>query len=146
MLVAENELAVTESKIAPQSTPMPQPTTATASQEFPATPITAQTLLLLTSTPKYERIATPTISEPPQLSTSHSQHTENLFSGSPSSTKDFPNAAAVQMDLLLANQHTIMANQTELQVYQQALERRMDKIENLMLQILKALWKGKGNQ
>ena len=42
---------------------------------------------------------------------------------------------------MLAYQHTIMANQTELQAHQQALERRMDKIENLMLQILKALQK-----
>ena len=50
------------------------------------------------------------------------------------------------MDFLLANQHIIMANQTELQAHQQALERKMDKMENLMLQILKALQKGKINQ
>ena len=49
-------------------------------------------------------------------------------------------------NLMLANQRTIMVNQTELQAHQQALERRMDKMENLILQILKALQKGKGNQ
>ena len=43
------------------------------------------------------------------------------------------------MDLLLANQHTIMANQCELQAHQQALERKMSKTEQLLLQILKAL-------
>ena len=38
-----------------------------------------------------------------------------------------PNATEVQMDLILANQH--------------ALERRMDKIEILMLQLIRALQK-----
>ena len=89
---------------------MPQPITTTASQEFPATPITAQTLLLLTSTPKYDKTATLTIFEPQQSSASHSQHTEKLPSGDPSSTEVFLDAVEVQMDLLLANQHSIMAN------------------------------------
>ena len=56
-----------------------------------------------------------------------------------------PSSAEVQMDLLLANQHTIMANQAKLQAHQQRLERRMDKMENLLLQILKTIQKGKGN-
>ena len=56
--------AVVESDIAPQSTLMPQPTTAAASQEFPATLVTAQTLLLLTSTLIYDRIVTPAAFEP----------------------------------------------------------------------------------
>ena len=62
---------------------MPNPTTATVSQDIPATPVTAQTLLLLTSTPKFDRIATPAISEPQPSSTSHSQHTEKLPSEAP---------------------------------------------------------------
>ena len=60
----ENEADVAESKIAPLNTLMPQPTTTTASQELSATLVTAQTLLLLTSSPKYNRTATPAISEP----------------------------------------------------------------------------------
>ena len=38
----ENEAAVTESEIAPLSTPMPHPTIATVSQEFVTTLITVQ--------------------------------------------------------------------------------------------------------
>ena len=60
----ENEAAITESKIAPLSTLMPDRTIATVSQDVPTTLVTAQTLLLLTPTPKYDRIATPAISEP----------------------------------------------------------------------------------
>ena len=66
ILVAQPETApaVAEFEIAPQSTPVPQQTVATVSQEYPATPVTAQTLLLLTSTPIYDRTATPAIFEP----------------------------------------------------------------------------------
>ena len=57
ILIARPETASTiaESEIAPLSTPMPQPATATVSQEFPATLIIAQTLLLLTSTPIFDK-------------------------------------------------------------------------------------------
>ena len=71
-----------------------------------------------------------------------SHHIIKLPFRAPSNAEAFPDATEVHMDLLLANQHTIMANQTELQ----ALERRMDKMEHLMLQILKALQNGKVNQ
>ena len=60
----ENEPAIAEYEIASQSTSMPQPTVATASQEFFATPVTTSTLLLLTSAPIYDRTATPTVSKP----------------------------------------------------------------------------------
>ena len=125
---------------------MPNPIIAIVFQDVPATPVTAQTLLLLTSTPKYDRTTTPAISEPQQSSASHSQHTEKLPYGDPSSVEVFQNAAEAQMDLLLANQHSIMANQAELQAHQQRLDRRMDKMENLLLQILNMIQKVKGNQ
>ena len=112
---------------------MPQPATTIVSQELSATLIIAQTLLLLTSTPEYDRTATPTVSKPKQSLASHSQHTEKLLSRDPSSAEVFPNAAEVQMDLLLAKQYAIMANQVELQTHQQRLDRRMDKMENLLL-------------
>ena len=82
---------------------MPHPTIAIVSQDIPPTPITAQTLLLLTSTPKYDKIATPAISKPQPSSTSHSQHTKKLPSEAPSSVGVFPNAVEVQLDFLLAN-------------------------------------------
>ena len=113
ILVAESEnvVATAEFEAENLNTPMQNPTSATVFQDVPATPVTAQILLLLTSTPKYDKIATPIVSEPQQSSASHSQHTEKLPSGDPSSAEVFPNATEVQMDLLLANQHTIMANQ-----------------------------------
>ena len=43
------------------------------------------------------------------------------------------------MDLLLANQQTIMANQQQPMTNQHALEKRMDKMEGLLVQLLKAL-------
>ena len=43
------------------------------------------------------------------------------------------------MDLLLANQQTIMANQQQLMANQHAMERSMEKMESLMLQLLRAL-------
>ena len=80
ILVAQPKTAptVAESEIAPLSTPMPQPATATVSQEFPATPVTAQTLLLLTSTPIFDKTASPAVSEPHQSSTNRSHHTEKI--------------------------------------------------------------------
>ena len=68
-------------------------------------------------------------------------HTEKLPSEEPSAVDILPNTTELRMDLILANQQTIMANQ-------HALEKRMDKMENLMLQLIRALQKGdtKGNQ
>ena len=85
-------------------------------------------MLLLTSTPIYDRTATPAASEPQQSSASHSQHTKKVPTKDPSSAKVLLNAAEVQMDLLLANQYTIMANQAKIQAHQQRLDRRMDKM------------------
>ena len=89
ILVAQPKTAsaVARSEIAPLSTPMPQPAIATVSQEFPATPVTAQTLLLLTSTPIFDKIASPTVSEPHQSSINHSHHTEKIPSEEPSSAE-----------------------------------------------------------
>ena len=100
----------------------------------------------MTFAPKFDKTTTPAIFELAQSSASQSLHIVKLLSGAPSNAEAFPNATQVQMDLLLTNQHIIIANQTEFQAHQQALERRIDKMENLMLQILKALQKGKGNQ
>ena len=97
ILVAEPEIetAVVESEIEPQSTTMPQPTTATASQEFPATPVTTQTLLLLTSAPIYDRTATLAASEHPQSPASQSQHTEKVPTEDPSSAEVLLNATEI---------------------------------------------------
>ena len=89
---------------------MPHLATGTASQEIPATLVTAQTMLLLTSKPKFGKTAAPAISELAQSLASHSHHTMKLPSEGPSNIEAFPDAAKVQMDLLLANQHIIMAN------------------------------------
>ena len=110
-----NEVAVSEFEGATLRTPMPHPATATAFQKIPVTPVTAQTLLLLTSTPKYDRAATPTVSKHQLSSASHIQHMVKLPSGAPSSAEVSLNAAEVQMEVLLAHQHTIMANEAELQ-------------------------------
>ena len=82
---------------------MPQPTTATTSQDFPATPVATQTLLLLTSTPIYDRTATPAASEHPQSPASQNQHTEKVPIEDPLSAGVLLNATEVQLDLLLAN-------------------------------------------
>ena len=117
VIETKNEAAISEFEAAPLSTPMPYLAIATTSQEIPATPVTAQTLLLLTFTLKFDRTATPAISEPQLSSASHSQHTVKLPSGVPLNAEAFPNDAEVQMDLILANQHIIMANQTKLQAH-----------------------------
>ena len=57
----------------------------------------------------------------------------------PSTVDVLPDATEVQMDLILANQQTIMTNRHKLQVNQHALKRRMDRMVNLLLQMLKAL-------
>ena len=80
-------------------------------------------MLLVTSTPIYDRTATVAIFEPQQLSASHSQCIEKMATGEHSFAEVLLNATEVQMDQLLANQHTIMANQ----------DLRMDKIEHILL-------------
>ena len=90
-----NEAALLEYKVAPLSTPMPHLTTITTSQEILATLLTAQTLLLLTSTLKFYRIATLAVSKPQLSSTSHSQNTKKLPSRAPSNADVFPNAVEV---------------------------------------------------
>ena len=113
------------------STPLLNPTMATAFQDHPATPSTAKTLLLLTTSPRFDRTATKTSSK----FAKSSARQEKLPSKESSIAYVFPNATEVHIDLTLANQHTTMA-------YQYALDRRMDKMESLMLQILKVLQKG----
>ena len=141
ILVAQPETTPTiaESDIAPQSTPMPQLAIASVSQEFPATPVTVQTLLLLTSTLMLDKTTSPAVFEPHQSFVNHSHRTEKIPSEEPSSAEVPLNAMEVQTDLLLANQHTIMANQVELQAHQYRLDKRMDKIKYILLQILKTL-------
>ena len=129
----------------PISIPMLKPASAIASQDIPATPTTAKTLLLLTSGRRFDRTVTEAGSESAKSSASH---TKKLPSKESSITDVLLNVVEVQMDHILANQQTIMDYQHELQANQFALERRMDRIENLLLQMLKALQKGnsKGNQ
>ena len=55
-LVTDN--VVPDLKAALTSTPMPNLASVTSSQDIPATPTTAKTLLLLTSGPKFDGIAT----------------------------------------------------------------------------------------
>ena len=98
-----NEAVVSESEGAPLRTSMPHLAITITSHEIPGTLVTAQTLLLLTSTPKYDKIGTPTVSKQQLSSASHSQHMVKLPSEVPSSAEISPNAAKVQMDLLLAN-------------------------------------------
>ena len=74
---------------------MPHLAIATTSQEIPATLVTVQTLLFLAFTPKFDRTATPVVSEPQLSSTSHSQHTVKLHSGAPSNAEAFSNAVVV---------------------------------------------------
>ena len=111
----------------------------------------AQTLLLLTSGPEFDKIATLVVFDQAQSLAQPSQHTEKLPSEAPSQAEVFPNMDDIQRDLLLSNQHALMANQAALQTSIQSvianqnnLESRMAKLETLMLQLLKAFQKGKG--
>ena len=115
-LVTEVEaaLAIPVPEAAPPTTPMPILALATTSQDMPGTPTTAKTLLLLTSRPQFDRIATPASSA---FAKSLAANTDKLPSRAPSNAEAFLNATEVQMDLMLANQHTIMANQCELQTH-----------------------------
>ena len=130
MTKVENAVAISEPMTSQPSMLIPYPAIAITSQEFPATLVMAKTLLLLTSGPQFNRTATLAHSKPTQSSASQSRHTIKLPSGTPSNAKDFLDAAEVQVDLLLINQHTIIANQSELQAHQQALKKRMDKMED----------------
>ena len=130
---------------APPTTPMPIPAFATASQEIPTTPNIAKSLLLLTCGPKFDKTVIQAESESTKSSAGH---TDKVPSGEPPTANAIPDTVEVQLDLILANQHQIMANQLEQQANQHALERRMDKMEHLLVLMLKVLKKGrsKGNQ
>ena len=90
-----NEATILESEVVLLSISMPHLATTTLSQEIPATPVTAQTLLLLTSTPKFDKTTTLTVSELQLSSTSHNQPTVKLPSRAPSNAEAFPHAAEV---------------------------------------------------
>ena len=83
MTEAKNQAVIFEPNVALQSTPMPHLATVIAFQEIPATFVTAQTLLSLTSTPKFDKTTTPAISEPALSSASQSHHTMKLPFGGP---------------------------------------------------------------
>ena len=108
-LVIDN--VVSDHEAAPTSTPMPNPASTTASQDIPATPTSTKTLLLLTSSPKFNRIATLVGSESAKSSVGN---TEKIPSREPPTAYVLPNDIDIQLDLVLANQHLIMANQHEL--------------------------------
>ena len=78
-LVIEVEVAdtVLEPKTAPITTPMPNLVSATTSQDILATLTIAKTLLLLTSKPQFDRIATPVYSKSAKSLESQSHHTAN---------------------------------------------------------------------
>ena len=71
ILVAQSENAAAKFEAKNLNTPMPNPPTSIVSQDVSATHVIAQTLLLITSTPKYDIIATLAVSKPnnPQLVT-----------------------------------------------------------------------------
>ena len=103
-LVTETQAdAVPTSQAALISTPLLTPATATTSQDNPATPSTAKTFLLLAARPRFNRTTTEASSKSAK---SLAAHTENLSLEDPSKTQDnvLPNAAKVQMDLIVANQ------------------------------------------
>ena len=90
------------------STHVQNQATTTTSQDIPATPSTAKTLLLLTIGSQFERPTTEALSDSRKSSAAH---TEKLPFEESSITDTLLNAAEVQMDLILANQQTIVANQ-----------------------------------
>ena len=130
---------VTKPETTPLTSLMPIPASTTTSHDFPTTPTTAKALLLLTSGPQFDRIETLACSAFAKSLESKSHHTDKLPYEEPSNADAFPDPAEVQIHLILANQQTFMANQCN-------LERRMDKLEQLMLQILKAVQKGKDSK
>ena len=100
MAEVEAAIAIFGPKVA---TPMPNLALATTSQDMLATLTTTKTLLLLTSSPQFEQTVNHVRSASSKSSESNSHHTDKLPSGAPSNAKAFPDAAKVQMDLLLAN-------------------------------------------
>ena len=108
---------------------------------------------MLTFRLEFDKSTSPAISDQAQSSAQPSQRTEKLHFEIPSQAEVFPNMDDIQRDLLLSNQHALMANQVALQTSIQSvianqnnLESRMAKLETLMLQLLKAFQKGKGGQ
>ena len=83
-------------------------------------------------------LALPTQEMPANPSASQGHHSSYKLSRAPSIVEDVPDLIQTQIELIQENQITILANQSN-------LERRMVKMEQLMLQILKALQKGKDN-
>ena len=67
------------------------PASENISQENLATPVTAQTLLMLTSRPKFDKTATPAVSDHAQSLAQPSQHIEKLPFEAPSQAEVFPN-------------------------------------------------------
>ena len=78
--------------------------------------------MLLTSGPQFGRTTTPVHLESVKSSKSQSHHTAKLPSRAPSNANTFLDPTEVHMDLIPTNQHTLMANQCN-------LERIMEKIE-----------------
>ena len=103
MIEAEAIVVLLEPKIAPIITPMPNPVLATTSQDIPATPTIAKTLMLLTSGPQFDKTATQIHFESAKSSKSQSHHTAKLPSGAPSNADAFPDPTETQMDLILTS-------------------------------------------
>ena len=81
-----------------------------ASQDIPTTLITTNVLLLLITRPKFDRTRSEDIFESAKSLAAHIEkvpYAEPILSFAPV----FPSANEIQMDLLLANQQTIMASQ-----------------------------------
>ena len=97
--------------------------------------------MLLTIGPKFDRIASATISKSAKSLAALTEKVpfEELASGP---VLVFPSANEIQMNLLLTNQQPIMATQQQLMSNQHAMERRMDKLKSPMLQLMRALQKG----
>ena len=99
-VTAEAEPIVPIPEVAPLSTPMPKPTSTTTSQDVPTTLTIANTLLLLTFGPRFDRTTTQASFESTKSSAAN---TEKLPFREPSTAEVFPNVAEVQM----ANQHIL---------------------------------------
>ena len=93
---------------------MPNLVLATASQDISATLTTAKTLLLLTSGHQFDKTVTPFHSKSAKSLESQSHHTAKLPSRAPSNAYAFIDPTEIQMDLILTNQHTLIANQCNL--------------------------------
>ena len=85
------------------------------------------------------------MSTPIPASASH-DHAAHSLSKSPSRVQGTPDPIQLQLEQIQENMFTLMTNQHSIMVNQSNMERRLAKQEALMLQILKTLQKGKGNQ